>query len=239
MSAVSILILEDKALLSQALAISLRRLGYVVFGQASSATQAMELLTQAQPDIALLDIDLGTDERNGIDVGRHIKNNYAFPFIFLTGKEDELTLERAKEVNPAAFLLKPASDRTLKSAIDIALANYQPPISAAPSPTQDDHLFVRHKGRFEKILQTDILWVQADESYSKIYTAAKTYTVTYKLKVMEERLNHPHLVRVHRSYIVNVKQVDAIEENMLLIAKQVIPVSKSYKDELERHFNIL
>lgn len=244
MSGLSVLILEDKVLLAEALAISLKRLGYNVVGKANSAKTALELLSNTSPDLAILDIDLGEEEMNGIDVARHIKNNYKLPYIFLTGKEDELTLTRATDVNPSAFLLKPASDRTLKSAIQIAVANFQAVsessnIASQESIPENDHLFVRYKGRFEKILQSDILWIQADSSYSIIHTHSKTYTVTFRLKVMETRLNHPSLIRVHRSSIVNIDKVEGIEENSLLIGKHSIPVSKSYRAELSKYFNIL
>ena len=238
------MILEDKVLLAEMLVMALERLGYSVFGMAHSAQEALELLESGQPDLALLDIDLGegSGEMNGIDAGRHIHKHYDFPFLFLTGKDDELTLERSTEVHPAGFLLKPISDRALHSAIQVALANVQTtsanPPAESPDPAQD-HLFVRYKGRFEKVAQSDILWVEADESYSKIHTAERTYTVTFKLKVMEERLSHPSLIRVHRSYIVNVDKVNAIEENDLLIGNQSIPVSKSYRHQLRKYFNLL
>ena len=244
MEARTILILEDKVLLAEMLVMALERLGYSVFGTAHTAREALEMLQTGQPDLALLDIDLGeeSNEMNGIDVGRHIHKHYDFPFLFLTGKDDELTLERSTEVHPAGFLLKPVSDRALHSAIQVALANVQTAPAHTPVEAADpekDHLFVRYKGRFEKVPQSDILWVEADESYSKIHTEARTYTVTFKLKVMEERLSHPSLIRVHRSYIVNVDKVNAIAENDLLIGNQSIPVSKSYRHQLRKYFNML
>lgn len=245
MEARSILILEDRTLLAEGLALSLQGFGYRIFGIAEDAASALDMLKTSQPDLALLDIDLGEGdgEMNGIDVGRYIHKNYGFPFIFLTGKDDELTLERSTEVRPVGFLIKPVRDRALRSAIEVAFANSQKaddaPSDPVTTPPADDHLFVRHKGRFEKIPQADILWVEADESYSQIHTEDRTYTVTFKLKVMEERLSHAKLIRVHRSYIVNIDKVTAIEENTLLIGDQAIPVSKSYRHLLRKHFNIL
>ncbi|MEM7041015.1 MAG: response regulator transcription factor, partial [Bacteroidota bacterium] len=147
----------------------------------------------------------------------------------------------AKELQPGAFLVKPAADRSLKSAIEVAVTNFQFALSAAkqrdvPPP---EHLFIRRKGRFEKVLQTAILWVEADESYSIIHTRDRTFTVTQKLKAMEARLSHPNFVRVHRSYIVNIQHVDALEGNTLIIGKQLIPVSKSYQETLKRYLNLL
>ncbi|MEM7041087.1 MAG: response regulator transcription factor, partial [Bacteroidota bacterium] len=237
-SKTSVFVLEDNFLIAEALREMLEELGYAVLTVANSAAEVDEILEAGLPDIALLDIDLGTDT-NGIDVARKLQKLGDFPYIFLTGKDDDLTLERAKAVNPATFLLKPPSARLLKSAIEVALANRDSRTLAGPPTPTDDHLFIRSKGRYVKIQPRNIRWIEAAESYSRIRTIDATYTVAFRLRVMETRITHPAIVRVHRSFMVNLDHVDSIEENTLVLGDKLISVSRSYRNVIQEYFNFL
>ncbi|MEM7040493.1 MAG: LytTR family DNA-binding domain-containing protein, partial [Bacteroidota bacterium] len=209
---------------------------------------ALEALEREKPDLALLDVDLG-EGMNGIAVGRMIHTSYKIPFIFLTAKADPETLAQAREINPVAYIVKPFTSKDLAAAIEIAMFNYEsgksatveqeaPEESAGLVPARNN-FFVKHKGRFEKIQQEDILWVEAEDTYARIKLPQKQYLVSYTLKAVEERLTHPELVRVHRSYIVNIRRVDAIEDNTLIVGDKLIPVSKSYRPKVMQRFDFL
>jgi len=118
-----IFILEDEALIAEEIASTLELLGYQVVGRARSADSALDKLKSLQPDLALLDINV-KGIMTGIDVAKIIKEKYEFPYIFLTSYSDTATLEQVKPTMPYGYIVKPFTDKDLKSTIEIALFNY-------------------------------------------------------------------------------------------------------------------
>ena len=120
MSKVRILVVEDENVVALDLQETLRNVGYEVVGIASSASEAVRKASQHQPDLILMDIELrgGSD---GVQAAAAIKQTSGAGIIFLTAYADEKTVERAKAVEPLAYLLKPFNDRDLYAAIEVAL----------------------------------------------------------------------------------------------------------------------
>ncbi len=115
-----ILIVEDEKIIALDLQRRLERFGFAVVGMAASGAEAIELAEEREPDIILMDIRLEGD-MDGIEASKHIRARFAIPVIFLTAYTDERTLERAKEVEPFGYILKPFKERELYTTIDIAL----------------------------------------------------------------------------------------------------------------------
>ncbi len=248
MANLKILVVEDRPLTAEDIKYSLEEMGYEVVAVAHSGGAALEHLEKIKPDLVMLDIDLG-EGMNGISVGRIIQQSYQVPFIYLTARSDKETLVEAKATGPAAYITKPFKAQDLRAAIEIAMynlesgqeASYQQERPSQETPIASGYgaLFVKHKGRYEKIFQDDILWVEAEDTYARIATPERNYLVSFTLKAVSERLTSPDLIRVHRSHVANIKRVEAIEDNMLIIGKKVIPVSKSYRETVMKHFDLL
>jgi diguanylate cyclase (GGDEF)-like protein/PAS domain S-box-containing protein len=116
----NILIVEDEKIIALDLQRRLERFGYSVVGMASDGQEAINLAAERRPDIILMDIMLAGD-MDGIEAARRIRAQLGIPIIFLTAYTDEKTLERAKEVEPFGYILKPFKERELYTTIDIAL----------------------------------------------------------------------------------------------------------------------
>ena len=106
MSKIKIGIVEDEMLIALGISEALKELGYDVTEVANSYTEALEMIVNEKPDILLLDIQL-SGHKDGIDLAWKIKNDFQIPFIFLTANADLATVERAKNVSPQAYLIKP------------------------------------------------------------------------------------------------------------------------------------
>lgn len=248
MASLSVMVVEDRPLTAEDIRYTLTELGYEVVAVVHSGGAALEALEKHKPDLVMLDIDLG-DGMNGIAVGKIIQKSYKIPFLYLTARADKATLEEAKATQPVAYIVKPFTPNDLRAAIEIAMFNVDEGKTASyqqPEPKESasvvpggETLFIKSKGRFEKIKQKDILWVEAEDTYARIRTQEKPYLVSFTLKAVSERLTYPDLIRVHRSFIVNVQQVQAIEDNMLIIGEKLIPVSKSYREEVMKRFDFL
>jgi len=116
----NILIVEDEKIIALDLQRRLERFGYSVVGMASDGAEAIALARERSPDIILMDIMLA-GPMDGIEAAKQIRALLAIPVIFLTAYTDEKTLERAKEVEPFGYILKPFKERELYTTIDIAL----------------------------------------------------------------------------------------------------------------------
>ena len=123
MSEIRILVVEDDPIISFDIAKQLRNLDYEVLGQAYDAEAALEILAAKQPDLVLLDIDLGGG-KNGIDIAQHLQREGTIPFIFLTSFADRGTLSKAKETQPSGYIVKPFKEQDLLTQIEIALFNH-------------------------------------------------------------------------------------------------------------------
>ncbi len=102
----NILIVEDEKIIALDLQRRLERFGYSVIGMASDGAEAISLARERSPDIILMDIMLA-GSMDGIEAAKQIRAQLAIPVIFLTAYTDEKTLERAKEVEPFGYIIKP------------------------------------------------------------------------------------------------------------------------------------
>ena len=116
-----VLIVEDAVIIAEDLAASVEELGYEVVGIADNAPEAFELIESKQPDVALLDINLGT-EVDGLDIAKSLNEKYQLPFIFITAFSSKQTQEKISALNPNGYLVKPFENEDLEAALIKALS---------------------------------------------------------------------------------------------------------------------
>lgn len=239
MNQVRVLIVEDDALIAADLAALLGDLGYRVAGICSDAAMAMPSLLAHRPDLVLLDIHLGQGN-DGVHVAERINTTAPTPFLFVTGHTDRATLERVKAVHPAGFIIKPFDEDDLRTQIEIALARHAAQVEATAQPSdaqkQDfrigNSLFVRDKGRLVKLPVDDIRYAEADDNYVLLHTADRRYVLNSSLNAVAERIASPHFVRVHRSYLVDIRRVSALREREVLLGDVVLPLGRTHRAEV-------
>lgn len=115
-----IVIVEDEALIAQALRLRLEKMGYTVVGIAASAEAALELVAKTSPDLVLMDIRL-SGSMDGITAGEHIQARFGLPIVYLTANSDPETTERIIKSQPYGYVTKPINDALLRSTLSIAL----------------------------------------------------------------------------------------------------------------------
>ncbi|MBK6821832.1 MAG: response regulator transcription factor [Saprospiraceae bacterium] len=120
---VRVLIVEDEPLIAENLAMYLNNNDYEVAGIAYDFEEGMLSLKEGKPDIVLLDINL-EGKQDGIDLGKYIHEKLGIPFVFLSSYSDKNTLDRAKQVQPSGYLVKPFHEKTLLTTLEISLANF-------------------------------------------------------------------------------------------------------------------
>lgn len=120
MGNITILIVEDEAIVAEDLSRKVSQLGYTVAGTAMSGEEAIVLSRQLQPGLVLMDIRLA-GAMDGIEAARIIHGEYNLPILFLTAHSDTNTIERARQVGALGYVLKPFDERDLRIQIEMAL----------------------------------------------------------------------------------------------------------------------
>lgn len=241
MKPVRILIVEDKSIIAESLAATIEKAGYSIAGKATSGEDALTLIEKEMPDIILMDIHL-SGKLDGIQTVEKLNKKNNIPVIYLTDFHDEETIKRAKHTHPSAYLLKPYQEKDLLIAIEIAFFNASNGKEAQPGNSEkttdlffpfSDRFFIKDKDILHRINIADVLWIKAEGSYCTIMTAQKSHTLSMSLAAFSERYTHILLLRIHRSYVVNMDKVIALNGNTVVIeGGEKIPIGETYRDEV-------
>jgi DNA-binding LytR/AlgR family response regulator len=246
---IKLLIVEDEMIIAEHLTMLLESMDYVVVGSAIDYDEAIELLEEESPDLVLLDINLA-GKRDGINVAETINDRFKLPIIFTTSHADGATIERAKKVNPANYLLKPFQKEQLFTAIEIALFNWTTPADAVEADVEEeaetsqefiikDALFIKEKFKYTKLLIQEIQWIKADGNYLELHLAGRREIIRASLTAFLLRLDRPAFFRTHKSYAVNLDHLSKLEPTSVTISATEIPLTKTASDELLRRLEII
>ena len=239
--AIKILIVEDNVIIADDMQSMLEEIGYESVDNVIVYEQAEEVLKNNHVDLVLIDIILASD-KTGIDLGKHIRENYNIPYIFITSNSDRATVENAKTVKPNGYLVKPFEQQDLYTSIEIALSNfdYSTKEGGQQHPEDEDRIvsnsvlkdsiFVKKQHLYYRIQFGDIQFIKADNVYLEVNTVDKKFLVRSPLKDYLEKLPKNKFYRAHKSYIVNVDHIDAINSKDIMINNTLIPISKDFKE---------
>lgn len=244
MAEIKILVVEDEWIIAEDICTKLQKAGYEVIGRAANSEEVMQTISKNIPDLILMDIALDGDE-DGIEIAKKVKAIKDIPIVFLTNIYNTITIKRAQEVKPANYLLKPFNEHQLLLSIEYALYFVSEGIIPDPvsqeepkvTPTQmlfDDHIYIRDRGGvFRKYHISQILFLEADRAYCHIHTSKGEYiTQSSHMSRTFEKMNHSDLIQVSRSYVVNIRKIDAVKGNLLLVGNKEITVSDGYKESV-------
>ena len=239
---IQILIVEDEMIIAANISLQLTHLGYEVIGIIPRAEEVLPRIRQHQPDIVLMDINLkGT--LDGIEIAHLIQNEFKLPIIFLTANSDESHFNRAKALNPYGFISKPFKKLDLQRAIELSVVRIKEEKDLKKNSASEneipfilsDCIFVRSHDKMIKVCINDILYIEAERNYCKIHCKDKEHLLVNTLKDLEEKLTDNELMRIHRSFIVNLSHIDEIATSHVVIAKKAIPISSELKKQLLLH----
>lgn len=242
MATVTILIIEDELIVSEDLKLTLEELGYGVSGQAVSYEEAINLLDKELPDLALIDIYI-EGPKDGIELAQTIRQKYNIPLIFLTSFADKKTVERAKQIQPDGYLVKPFEPKDLYASIEIAFSNFvNKTKSTLPSDPNNfllkDCIYIRKDYAFEKICFNDLKWITARGNYLELHCKEKKHLIRSTLKDLMDRLPNEHFMQVHRSHLVNVQYIELVDYDFVTVHNKKIPIGRSYLESIQKRLNI-
>ena len=250
---VKIMIVEDETIVALDLSMRLQKEGYEVVGIAASSDDALALFNEHTPDLVLMDINI-KGKKDGIETAAALKKIQEVPLIFLTAFSQSEYINRAKAVNPSAYLVKPFNNDSLHTSIQIAIHNFAvlgkptdpPPATEVKEDGSketllffNNYFFVKHNYRFNKFSIDELLFAESDNNYIKLVTTNKKIALRISLQYLADKFNHPALVRVHRGFIVIIKNIDSFNEEEIIIGPHQIPIGRNYKDDFLKSFKYL
>ncbi|TLV00978.1 LytR/AlgR family response regulator transcription factor [Dyadobacter luticola] len=235
----NILIVEDDFIIAKHLQFLLNGFGYEAHDIATDYPTAVDLLATKVFHLAVLDINLN-GYQTGIDLADHIRENLGIPFLFLSAHDDIAVVNAALQSAPHAFLQKPFQKITVYTAVKLALKNYRLAALAGETDTPEkedttvikDALFIKEKHMFTKIMLAEILYIRSDDNYLELHTIKKKYTIRETLKNMIQQLPVNFFFRVHKSFIINLNAITAIDYVHVMINDIEIPITNDNRNEL-------
>ena len=186
---------------------------------------------QTHPPIDLLLLDIEMPHLTGLELIRILPQ--PLPAIVLVTSHHGFAAE-AFGLPVADYLMKPVEYARFLQAVQQVCA-LRPPPAGAPTFIPDiSSVFAKINGRLVRISFDDVYYIEAMSTYSILVTATHKHIVHVTLKSLEGRLPVSHFARVHRSYIVNTRRIDAVDDHQLVLGPYTVPVGKFHKAELMR-----
>ena len=247
---VQVLFISSNSLFSSDIAEWITNIGHNIILSNVEEDEVVALMHAHHIDVALIDIQLA-EAVKGIELGLLMNKLFKVPLVLLSSTDDEHIIKQARQVHPCVLLLSPFRDQQIRVAIEMALeSRLEKKEEIVKEPLRQKNqrikigadnkiLFLKSGNQFKRVQLNDILWLEAEGNYTSIVTRFGTFLYSSVLKNFSEKLP-PHLfLRVHRSFIVNINSITGFEENRLLINGKTIPISKNYKKDIFKYFEVI
>ena len=200
-------------------------------GKAANAVEANTLLRGGDVDLMFLDVNMPL--LSGMDF---LKSLDAPPMVIFTTAYSEHAVD-AFELSAVDYLVKPvALDRFMRAVNKAAALHSGQQSPAEASEDERDYIFVKADKRLVKVEFDEVVYIEGLKDYVIIRNDESRVITLQTMKSLEEKLPSPPFRRVHRSYIVNLEKVEAVEGNSLEVTvkgqKKLVAIGKSYREEL-------
>jgi len=208
-----------------------------VLSEFSSAIDAIKYLNSNDVDLIFLDIYMPSF--SGFDF---IKTLNKSPKIVLTTSDKNLALEAFEFKNVIDYLVKPITKQRFEKSFEkvVSLSKTEDSTNTKENLNKkSDYLYVSVDRRLVNVHIPSIYLIEAKGDYINIKTDGKNYIVHSTLKKIEDKLPEELFFKVHRSFIINTSEIVDIEDNSVVVRKEVVPVSRSNKGILMDKLNLL
>ena len=243
-----ILIVEDDISIAENIQEILELLGYVNIDIANSANQCIKVIKKFRPDLIFMDIKLKGD-KDGIELGEIVKQMVDAPLVYVTSYSDPTIIERAKRINPAGFIVKPFNTNDIHAIVEIVLYNKRTKPAAETAAVKtatdspflvNDSVFIKADNAFEKVNYSDLYYVEANGNMVTIYTKNRDYSIRKSMKEIEEILPSQLFLRVQKSFIINMGQIESFSTKEIFIkGGAVVQVGRQYYNSFLAKLNTI
>lgn len=231
------MLIDDEPLALQQMENYINKIPYLeLAASCQSAIEAKEMLEHEKIDAIFCDINM--PELNGLDFVKSLQNP---PMVVFTTAYSEYAVE-GFQLNAIDYLLKPFGCEDMMRAADKIKRRYDAlrTLQEVSQIDEDDAIFLKTEYKIVRINIAHIRYVEAMSEYLRIYLVdyPRPIIVLLSMKKMEERLPRRSFMRVHRSYIINLKKIKEVSKNRINLGDDVdIPIGDSYRDQFIAYIN--
>ncbi len=233
---INCIVIDDEPLALRQIADFVRQTPFLLLtAECKNAFEAMEVLDNQTVDLMFVDINM--PELSGMELIRSLAIK---PEVIFTTAYSEFAIEGFK-VDALDYLLKPIGYNDFLKAANKA-KNHFDILKRANSRSDnatDECLFVKSEYKIIRIIFNDIKYIESMREYVRIYTVnSKPVMSLMSMKTVESKLPPDIFMRVHRSFIVNLKQITTIERSRIIFDRDIyIPISEQYKEKFQHYID--
>lgn len=217
--------------------------GIEIIAKCTNPLEAITLLNKHQVDLVFLDIEM--PNLTGIDLVKTIDN---IPQFIFTTAYPEYALD-GFNLNATDYLVKPIPFHRFLKAISRAKEKYElenkvvvnaPAVEATTTPIVDNFIFVKSEYENIKINIDTIVYLQGLKDYIKIYTSdnQKPVLTLSSFKDILDKLPASKFIRVHKSYVVSIEHIKAIQKSKILVGDIRVPIGETYKETVMKRLGV-
>jgi len=224
--------IDDEPLARECIANYVREIDFLQLTATGSNPVDLTRLLDEQPiDLVFLDIQMPV--MNGIEF---LKMTQHPPMVIITTAYPSYALE-GFQLDVLDYLVKPITFNFFFKAVSKAKDYYHllersAHTSASKNNVSEDYFFIKCDYKYERIYFDDILYVEAMQNYVTIHTSKGKYITLLYIKNVEQKLDKNFFIRVHKSFIVSIAKIEAIENNEIIIKSHRIPISRNYREQV-------
>lgn len=222
------LLVDDEFLALEIIESYLQQLGGFTVIKCTSAMEAFTILQEKKIDVIFLDIHM--PRLTGLDLLKTLKNK---PKVIITSAHREYALE-GFDLDVVDYLLKPVSfERFLQALAKVSSIQQHPPsVAVSPSQQEDAFIYLKEEKKMVKIFIRDILYIESIKDYIKVNLNDKQVITYQRISYMQEKLPDDKFVRIHKSFIVSLDKIDFYSNENVTIRGHMIPIGRSYKNQV-------
>ncbi|UZR94425.1 LytR/AlgR family response regulator transcription factor [Chondrinema litorale] len=205
--------------------------GLELVADIDNAIDAYNLLKKEKIDLVFLDIEM--PQMTGIELVESLEHKPQF--VLVTGRNDYAV--KAYELTITDYLIKPVEYKRFLQAVQKVENNFSKDVLDTQGK---EDIYVKADSKIVRIKLNDIKFVEALSDYVIIHTGQKKFIVHSTMKGIASRLPDSEFSRVHRSFIVNINQIETIEDmSNIIMPNKIIPIGASYKTSFFKKLNFL
>lgn len=187
----------------------------------SSAVDTKKGLNDTEVDLIFLDIEMPII--NGFELLDVLKNKPQI--IFVTGKTEYAF--KAFDYDATDYLHKPITQERFNLAVNKAIDYHT--LKFENSTIESDYIFVKSNLKKRKVYVNTILWIEALGDYIKLVTTEESYVILSTMKAFEKEVEAYSFMRIHKSYIANLKKITKFNSKFVEINNNNLPLSRNKK----------
>lgn len=224
------MVVDDEPLAIEAIQMHIEKFDSLkLIATCTDAIQAFDKLRNARIDLMFLDIQM--PEMTGLDFLKSLKNP---PKVIFTTAYREYAIQ-AFDLDVVDYLLKPISFERFMQAINKFYEGIPneiiSPENQLPNETREAFFYVKSDKKNIKIRYADILYIESIKDYVKIVCKGKTIISKIMIGNLAEQLPEKLFIRIHRSYIVYIPNIEAFSSISVEVPGKEIPIGRNYKNE--------